>query len=124
MAAKRIVVIGGGLAGRTCIRALREVDKDVSITLVDKSAYSVDRQSLIAELDCTRGVELTQFAKDLEVEFLQETIDRINPVRKRIYFKEGQPCEYDVLVLATGLTSKKLEIKGDHREGFFYLSTM
>ena len=124
MATKRIIVIGGGLAGRTCIRALREADKNVLITLVDKHTYSADRQSLVAELDCNRGVELAQFAKDLGVEFLQDSIDRINPIRKRVYFKEGQPCEYDVLVLATGVTSKKVEIKGDHREGFFYLSTM
>jgi thioredoxin reductase len=124
MAVKRIIVIGGGLAGRTCIKALRDVDKDSSIVLVDKNAYSADRQRLITELDCSTGIELNQFAQESKVEFLQDSIERINPTRKRIFFKENQPREYDVLVLATGVASKKLEIKGDHREGFFYLSAM
>jgi thioredoxin reductase len=124
MSNKKIVVIGGGLAGRTCITALREADKKALITLVDKSPNSFSKQKLITELSFDKGIELEQFTKENNCEFLQAIVDRINPNRKKIHFKEGQPLDYDVLVLATGLGPRKLEIKGDHREGFFYLSDM
>ncbi len=124
MSNKKIVVIGGGLAGRTCITALREADKEVSITLVDKSSNSFSKQKLITELSFDKGIELEQFAKENNCESLQAIVDRINPNRKKIHFKEGQLLDYDVLVLATGLGPQKLEVKGDHREGFFYLTDM
>ena len=120
-----ITIIGAGVAGRTLIEKIRERNNDCRIVFIDKKAYSFQKFDLISHpVDIARRTELKEWAERFNCEFLEATVDRINLRRRKIYFKESEPKDFDKLIIATGLKSKKKLIKGEHREGFFYLSQL
>jgi NADH dehydrogenase FAD-containing subunit len=119
---KKITVLGAGASGVSFIKSLRSRDKDIKITLIDKNKYYFDKKKFIETLNVKEYLDLTDFSNSDKIEFIQETAVRINPERKKIYFKEKEPIDFEILVIATGAKSKDISIRGDHREGFFYLS--
>jgi NADH dehydrogenase FAD-containing subunit len=119
---KEITVLGAGSAGMSFIKSLRGRNKDIKITLIDKGKYYFDRKKFIETLNTKEYLSLADFSNANNVEFIQEIVTRINPERKKIYFKEKEPIDFKVLVIAAGVKSKNISIKGDHREGFSYLS--
>ncbi|MDD5195221.1 MAG: FAD-dependent oxidoreductase [Candidatus Omnitrophica bacterium] len=121
---KHITVLGAGCSGLALSEELRHKSSDLKITLIDKEAYSFDKKQLVSSLSFTERVDLSAFCHNTNIEFVQARVEKINPSRKKIYRKDAEPLDFDVLVMATGLSSKKLEIKGDYRDGFFYLADM
>lgn len=120
---ENITVIGAGLAGLAFTEKLRAGNPTLKITLIDKSKYHFSKIEVVTHPgDISRRIDLEEWAKKLNIKFIQAQVERINPNRKRIFFKKSEPHEYEAVVLATGLKSKKIEVKGEHREGFFYLS--
>jgi NAD(P)H-nitrite reductase large subunit len=117
-----ITVVGAGIAGLEFVKKIRELNNDIKITLIDKNTHTFDRNKFIHCLDLKNNINLIDFAAKLNVVLIQDSLDRINIERKKIYFKQVEPLEYKSLVIATGLKSKDVSIKGDHREGFVYLS--
>lgn len=121
---KDITVLGAGIAGRALIERIRKSNSNCKISLIDKNVYSFDKKKLISSLSIDNRLEIESWSAENNVEFLKGHVERINPRRKKIYFKDRDVFDFDNLIVATGLTSKKLELKGDHREGFFYLSSI
>jgi len=122
---RNITVIGAGIGGFTLIEKIRAKNVGVKITLIDKNTHHFCKQELILSPgELGKRVDLEEWAKEKNVEFINDTVERINLRRKKIYLKQGEAQEFDRLVVATGLSSKKLPIKGEHREGFFYLSNL
>ncbi len=119
---KKITVIGAGKSGLSFIEKIKK-NSDWEITLVDKNRYSFPRLDLILHPADTRGrIDLSQWSQENKLEFINDSLEKLNLKRKRLSFKQSEPREFDVLVVATGLTSRKIAVKGEHREGFFYLS--
>ena len=121
---KSITILGCGLSGIAFARKAREANADIKITLVDKSTVSFDRWQFFNDLSFKNRIDLAALAKDLKAEFICDTVERINPKRHKVYFKDKECRDFEVLVLATGAVSKKIPAKGEHREGFFYLSSI
>jgi len=120
---KDITIVGAGVAGFILIEKIREKDNQCKITLIDKNTDYFCKKELIAHpAELGKRVELRGWANERGVEFINDTLERINIRRRKIYLKTNEAKEFDTLVIATGLNSKKLPIKGDHREGFFYFS--
>lgn len=117
-----LTIIGAGEAGINLIKFLREKNKEVKITLIDKNDYYFDKAEFISKLSFERKILISDFAKKMDVEFIKDKVVKINPQTKKIYFKENQTLNFDTLIIATGFTSKRLNIEGEHRDGFFYLS--
>jgi len=117
-----ITVVGAGAAGLEFIKKVRELNNDIKITLIDKNTHSFDKEKFIHCLDLKNNINLIDFAEKVNAAIIQDSLDRINVERKKIYFKQAEPIGYKTLVIATGLKSKDILIKGDHREGFVYLS--
>ncbi|MDP2923020.1 MAG: FAD-dependent oxidoreductase [Candidatus Omnitrophota bacterium] len=122
IAFKEITVVGAGIAGLSFIRNIRAKNKDIKINLIEKNKHPFDRNKFITSLNTKEYIALQEFAQNEGVDFIQETAIKVNPERKKIYFKEKEPIDFQSLVIATGLKSKSISIKGEHREGFFYLS--
>jgi NADPH-dependent 2,4-dienoyl-CoA reductase/sulfur reductase-like enzyme len=118
---KSITVIGAGAAGLSFVEAFRTKDSDTPVTLIDRYAYSFRRSDLLA-LNFKNRPDLVQWAAQKKVTFCQAGVERVNFSRRKIYLKEREPLDYNILVVTCGLNSCKTGIKGEHRQGFFYLS--
>ena len=120
---QEIVILGAGASGLTLIEEIRAKNISCNITLIDKNNYFFPKKELISNpADLTKRIDLNEWAKEKEVEFISGYVARINPRRRRIYFKEGEFKDFNNLVVASGLNSKKLPIKGEQKDGFFYFS--
>jgi len=120
---ENITILGAGISGLALIEEIRAKNIPCNIALIEKCAYSFPKREIIySPGDISEGIEISEWAKQKEVEFIPAWVERINPRRRKIYFKEGEPRDFDNLIVASGLSSKKIPVKGEHREGFFYLS--
>jgi thioredoxin reductase len=119
----KVTVLGAGTYGLALIEEIRAKNIPCSIELIDKNACFLPKQRLISSPgDVSGRVELERWAKEREVKFTCALAERINPRRRKIYFKGGDTEDFDNLIITSGLSSKKLPVKGEYREGFFYLS--
>lgn len=120
---ENITILGAGSSGLALIEEIRAKNTPCNIVLIDKNSYSYPKSELISSPgDISKKIDLDEWTKERGVEFISAFVERINPRRRKIYFKEGEPRNFNNLIVASGLSSKKLPIKGEHREGFFYLS--
>jgi len=120
---ENITILGAGVSGLALIEEIRAKNIPCNIVLIDKDDYSFPRREVIySPGEISKRIEINEWTKTRKVDFIPAWVVRINPRNRKIYFKEGQPREFDNLIVASGLSSKKLPIKGEHREGFFYLS--
>ncbi len=120
---ENITILGAGVSGLALIEEIRAKNISCNIALIDKDTYFFPkRETTYSPGDISKRVEIAEWAKAREVEFISACVEKINPRRRKIYFKEDEPRDFDNLIIASGLKSKKLPIKGEHREGFFYLS--
>ncbi len=121
----RVCVIGGGESGISLVKYLREATGDLDITLIDKREYYFSRDSVIPYCcgnEKMNVVPLDDFCQKYSVKFLSRKVEKINPRKRKVFLKGDGSLEFDVIVLCTGAKSKDLSIRGDFREGFFYLS--
>lgn len=117
-----ITVLGAGYAGLNLVKKIREKDAAVKITLLDKRDFCFDRSAYLESLSHKDTTGINDLAGKNNVNFVRCRVERINPQRKKIYLKEEEPLSYQTLILAPGLKSKEINLKGGHREGFFYFS--
>lgn len=121
---KEICVLGAGRAGVSFIERIKEKCPQCKVKFIDKNRCYFDKKEFISTLSVKGCFDFSQWAQDKGVEFILGAVERINPKRRKIYFKEREPIDFEALVIAAGVISKKLPLKGEHREGFFYLSSI
>ncbi|HEY6888617.1 MAG TPA: FAD-dependent oxidoreductase, partial [Solirubrobacter sp.] len=101
-----IVVVGGGIAALELLLALREAAGDrVHITLGASQPDFVLQPALVAAVPSRRGARrrpLRAIADDLGVTLVQAAVASVDPVRRRVVLRRGDPLPYDSLVLAHG----------------------
>ena len=115
-------MLGAGVAGRSLIERIREKQASAKIILIDKDSCYYDKRALVSSLSVRENIEIKSWAESKNVEFIQDKVERVGLRRRKIYFNDRQALEFSVLIVATGLLSRRLSIKGEQREGFFYLS--
>ena len=111
-----VVIVGGGFAGLSCIRALRKTDVD--ITLVDRHTYNAFQPLLyqVATAGLNPG-DVTFFLRaarmsQRNVGFRQGELVGIDSEKNVVTFKDGGKLSYDFLVLGTGATTNYFGTKG------------
>ena len=119
---RHITILGCGLSGTTFAKKVRELDADIKITLIDKNPYFINRWEFFDTFDFKRQLDLAKFAAEINAEFICDTLERVNVKRQKIYFKDKECRDYETLVVAAGIKPKKIAVKGEHREGFFYFA--
>ncbi|MFP4523827.1 MAG: NAD(P)/FAD-dependent oxidoreductase [Candidatus Woesearchaeota archaeon] len=128
----RVVIIGGGSAGTTCAYELRKLDKDVEITLVEKTA---DTEYSPCALPYVLSGEIPSFdhiyifkKEDYEQNAIRLMLDShvkaIDRNAKKAVLADGEELPYDALVLATGSKPSIPPIQGLDQTRFYCLKTI
>src|SRR6202166_1776190 len=115
-AAPRVVIVGGGLAGGACARALRSADAKLAITLVEaRSTYTAPPLSN-GVLGGLRELSQQQFGYDkiaaAGIKVAIATATAIDAQARSVTLSTGDTLPYDRLVLAPGIELRFDAIKG------------
>ena len=109
---QNITVIGAGVSGLNLINKVRSSDKEVNITLIDKNLFSFCKKKIVVRPeDFKDRIDILEWAKERNVEFINDTVERVSAKRRKIYLKNSETRVFDNLVVATGFNSKKLSLK-------------
>jgi len=115
-AARRVVVIGGGVGGCTAAKYLRKLDPTIAVTLIEsKPAYTscfMSNEVLSGE----RTLQSLTFGYDglrrYGVDVVQETAVGIDPMAKRVETAGGNTFDYDACIVSPGVGFKWDAIAG------------
>ncbi len=105
--APRVIVIGGGFGGASCVRALRRIDAGLRVTLIEPNRIFTAcpfSNEVIAGL---REIEAQQFTYDKiaaeGVTVIAQAAAKIDAKPHVVTLADGQSLGYDRLVLAPGI---------------------
>lgn len=111
-----VVIVGGGFAGLSALKALRK--SDVDITLVDRNTYNAFQPLLyqVATAGLNAG-DVTFFLRaarmsQRNVSFRQGDVVGIDPAEQIVRFQDGGALDYDYLVVGSGATTNYFGTKG------------
>jgi sulfide dehydrogenase [flavocytochrome c] flavoprotein subunit len=101
----RVVVVGGGFAGASCARALKRLDRDLAVTLIEPDAAYIACPFSNAVLGGLRGIEAQTFGHDGfdGIEVVRRRAEAVDAERRRVRLDDGSEIDYARLVLAPGV---------------------
>jgi len=106
-AGPNIVVVGGGFAGASCARALKQTDSRLAVTLVEANKTFVACPLSNAVIAGLRDFKLQQFGYDklaaLGVSLAFAAATAFDPHARTVTLADGSMRSYDRLVLAPGI---------------------
>lgn len=112
----RVVVLGGGFAGLSAIRALDGVAAEV--TLIDRHTYATFKPLLYQVATATLNPgDVTWFLRAVRsrqhnVRFVNGTVHRMDHSARTVCLEDGTEVGYDYLVIAAGVTANYFGIPG------------
>lgn len=124
VAAKRVVIIGGGFAGLNCAHRLASVDPHLRITLIDKNNYQQFQPLLYQAATGILSPENAAFnLRDVflhheSVEVVMSEIETVDLTTRTATGKRGDVYQADFLVLAAGAEANFFGIPGAARFTF------
>ncbi|MBD3246568.1 MAG: hypothetical protein GF333_06100 [Candidatus Omnitrophica bacterium] len=121
---KQLTVIGGGNAGRNLIETVRAQHVSLPITLIDARPAVWENRSFIFADTFPAPLRLDRWAAGQRIEFICAPAVQVRPHRRKVVLKSGNTHEYGTLAVASGMQSRKEDLRGVHREGFSYLSDL
>jgi len=106
-AAPRVVVIGGGFAGASCARALRQLDPGITVTLVEPNTTFTACPFSNAVIAGLRELSAQQFTYERiaadGIVVARTSATAVDPHARSVTLADGARLPYDRLVLAPGI---------------------
>ena len=106
-AAPRAVVVGGGFAGASCARALRQADPHIAVTLVEPSATFIACPFSNAVIGGLRELSAQQFTYDRVaadgIAIVRTSATAVDAQARSVTLADGTRLPYDRLILAPGI---------------------
>jgi NADPH-dependent 2,4-dienoyl-CoA reductase/sulfur reductase-like enzyme len=103
----RVVVVGGGFAGASCARALRQADPSLGVTLVEASATFTACPLSNAVLAGLRELSAQQFTYERiagdGISIVHAMATRVDTAARSVTLADGARLSYDRMVLAPGI---------------------
>ncbi|HXA35429.1 MAG TPA: FAD-dependent oxidoreductase [Steroidobacteraceae bacterium] len=103
----KVVIVGGGFAGASCALILRHVSPDLDVVLADPEDPYVTcpmSNSVLVGLRDLKSISVSR--RGLEragIRCVRDSVDSIDPQRRRVHLAGGAELAYDRLVLAPGI---------------------
>jgi NADPH-dependent 2,4-dienoyl-CoA reductase/sulfur reductase-like enzyme len=105
--AARIVVVGGGFAGASCARALRQLEPRIAVTLVEANPTFTACPLSNSVIGGLRELSAQQFTYERVaadgVTIVRTTATGVDAQRRSVTLADGSRLPYDRLVLAPGI---------------------
>jgi sulfide dehydrogenase [flavocytochrome c] flavoprotein subunit len=115
-AARRVVVVGGGVGGCTAAKYLRKLDPSISVTLIETHSTYTSCFMSNEVLSGDRTLESITFKYDglrrHGVDVVIDTVVAIDPVKKTVQTAGGKGFDYDACVVSPGVAFKWGAIEG------------
>jgi NADPH-dependent 2,4-dienoyl-CoA reductase/sulfur reductase-like enzyme len=106
-AAPRVVVVGGGFAGASCARALRQADPRIAVTMVEANATFTACPFSNAVIGGLRELSAQQFTYERVaadgIVIARATATAVDAQARSVTLGDGTRLPYDRLVLAPGI---------------------
>ncbi|TIO09906.1 MAG: cytochrome C [Mesorhizobium sp.] len=101
----RVVVVGGGFAGASCARALKQLDRDLAVTLIEPEATYLACPFSNAVLAGLRGIEAQTFRyhRFSDIGLIRRRAVAVDAERRRVRLDDGTDVGYTRLILAPGV---------------------
>jgi len=127
-----IVIIGSGLAGFGIARAIRRLDADCGLIMIctDNGAnYSKPQLStaLFAKKTASDLVRnsAAEMGNELRMQMIVRTsVTKIDSENSQLSTDKGHTIQYSQLVLATGSSARKLQLKGDSNDALISVNSL
>ncbi|RWN56684.1 NAD(P)/FAD-dependent oxidoreductase [Mesorhizobium sp.] len=100
-----VVIVGGGFAGASCARALKRLDRDFAVTLIEPEPAYLACPFSNAVIAGLRGIEAQTFSYDQfgDIALIRKRAVAVDAERRRVRLEDGTDIDYDRLVLAPGV---------------------
>lgn len=106
-AAARVVVVGGGYAGMSCARSLKQLDPGLQVTLVEPKQQYVccPFSNLVISGQRDIGAQTFDYRAAIAagVRHIPQMAMDADPVKQQLVLSDGQRLGYDKLVMAPGI---------------------
>ncbi|WP_206532232.1 NAD(P)/FAD-dependent oxidoreductase [Mesorhizobium sp. M6A.T.Ce.TU.002.03.1.1] len=101
----QVVVVGGGFAGASCARALKQLDRELDVTLIEPEGAYLACPFSNAVLAGLRGIEAQTFGYDRfgDIGLIRKRAVAVDAERRRVRLDDGTDIGYVRLVLAPGV---------------------
>ncbi|OUX41798.1 hypothetical protein CBE37_04335 [bacterium TMED277] len=110
----KIVIIGAGFGGATCLNYLSNFSNLIDLTIIDKNEriQTCPFSNLVIG-DIIKTSQITfSYKKNPNINFLQNKIKFINSEKKKIFFFDNSYLDFDYLILSPGIGYKNKQIQG------------
>lgn len=118
-ASARVVVVGGGFAGTSCARALKKIDPNIAVTLVETNKTFTALPMSNGVVAGLRKIGQQQFEyraiAAAGIDVVIATAKAVDPQARRVALADGKSLTYDRLVLAPGIDLRWDAIPGYDR---------
>ncbi len=120
--AKKIVIIGNGIAGITCARHVRKQSNDDITVISGETAHFYSRTALMyiymghMKFEHTKPYEDWFWEKN-RIHLVKDHVTRIDVDRKQVHLESSAAIDFDILVIATGSKSNMPDIEGNNLTG-------
>jgi NADH dehydrogenase FAD-containing subunit len=126
MRKKRIVIIGAGFAGITALQKLNK-SRLFDITIISPKIHFEYYPGLYRVIGDTMPFEVFvpfRYLLPYSATFLQDKVIQIESDIKKVHTDGGKICEYDILIVATGMIPSDFGIPGVSKYAHFMTSLM
>ena len=120
---KKVIIIGGGIAGLRALYNLSEYIYRFEVTLIDKNSYTLEKPALIDVVFDNKKSDDVSFllppqARESNAAFIKAEVKKIEPQENYILLDSNEKVKYDYLIMAAGAEIDIDAIKGFKEFGY------